>query len=305
MFVELRFSIYFLDIIWKILIVGIFLPAPSEWLGYLAKVFPPLSPFINWFLLYPPGTFPNGQAFACFFINLIYLFELILLFLIAYYIIDPIIEYIRRQYEALYLLIVGFRAEAALRMNYMIDANESILMNIKYNTRRIYRQKLAEASRSSMPINAPLGSDPEGGAHHDAQYHIGAPMSTLDYPPGLDAGLFRRLLSEDPAAANSIMDLQAQIEEKKQRITSRLTALGDRLAISRESIYRDYHHKQSSEMIGSELARGAYRRWQRATELIQLPVEFTLSYATERARQAEKSHLPRRNVDVDVPWEEK
>ena len=66
---EIRFSIYFLDLLSIIFIFGIFTPRPSELIGYLGEEFPPLKPLVNLILIYPVGTFPDGQQWGCYFIN--------------------------------------------------------------------------------------------------------------------------------------------------------------------------------------------------------------------------------------------
>ena len=303
-FVELRFSIYFLDIIWRILILGIFLPDPSEWLGYLGKVFPPLSPFINWFLLYPVGSTPPGQAFACFFINLIYLAELIAVLLFAYYILSPLWSFARRQYTALYLLIIGFKAQLALRMDYMIQTNESILMNIKRTTRDAYRKQLADSSRSQALISSSLGERARSGGdpERDAA-EIYTQEQTAASPSGnsrrITSDMLRKLSHDDPRSANAIIDLQSQIEKKRTLIARQLMDLGERIGVTPESIYRDaYKPSKTARFMGPDNARKMQQRWQRITELIQVPVEYTPSFASARVKAEDRRQKTKHNTEI-------
>lgn len=266
-------------------------------------MFPPLSPLVNWFLLYPVGTLPPGQAFACFFINLLYLFELIAFLLFAYYILSPLWQFARRQYTALYLLIIGFQAQLALRMDYMIQTNESILMNIKRTTRDAYRKQLADASRSQALIGDGIGAksrgDPERDAADAAQQQ--QQQAAMAAPSGrrITSDMLRRLSHEDPRSANAIIDLQSQIEKKRVLIARQLMELGERVGVSPESVYRDaYKPSKTERFMGPDNSRKMQQRWQRITELIQVPVEYTPSFASARVKAEDRRQKPKHNTDI-------
>ena len=288
------------------------MPDPSEWLGYvyhsfhvpflithryLGKVFPPLSPFVDWFLLYPVGAVPPGQAFACFFINLIYLFQLIAVLLIAYYIINPLWQFMRRQYTALYLLITGFRAQLAARMDYMIQTNESILMNIKRSTREAYRRQLADGSRSSNLINEAMGDrrDPERDSVDAQDQQQSLPMMQRR----ITSEMLRKLSHDDPQSATAIIDLQSQIEKKRIRIAKQLMDLGERVGVNPDSIFSEmYKPSRTERFMGHDNARKMQQRWQKITSLIQVPVEYTPSFSAARVKAEDRKRKSKHNTEI-------
>jgi hypothetical protein len=294
MFVELRFLIYWFDLVWKILIFGIFFPAPSEWLGYLGKVFPPFRPLVNWFLLYPPGVFPNGQAFACFFINLIYLFELILLLLIAYYIVNPLFQFLRRQYWALWQLVVGINFGIARRREYMMFFNESLLARQKAEFTQIYKQKLADKSRA-MHIGDELGG---GGAAKDtesadrlSELHANTSIGT-----GIDSAVLRDLIYKDPGMANKVIGLTNSIEEKTTLIRSRIDEMATRLGITDQEVARNFSPQKKRPVWISRM----HRSWQRVTSLMHIPPELTPSFAEGMIQMHDRKQKAKHNISKNA-----
>ena len=263
---------------------------------YLGKVFPPLGWLVDWFLLYPVGSTPPGQAFACFFINLIYLWQLIAVLLFAYYILNPLWQWARRQYTSLYLLIIGFRAQLGVRMDYIIQTNESILINIKSATRDAYRRQIAEASRN-QPIASAIGrADPE---RAEASATSAEDSSTLSFGHRITAEMLRKLSHEDPAAANAIIDQQSQIEEKRLRITKQLIELGSRMGITPERLYAEMGKPSKTErFMGASTSRSMQKRWQQITSLLQVPVEYTPTFASARLKSEMRREKTKHNAEL-------
>ena len=295
MFVELRFTIYFFDLVWKILIFGIFFPAPSEWLGYLGKVFPPFGPIVNWFLLYPAGSFPNGQAFACFFINLIYLFEFILLLLIAYYILNPLWQWARRQYQAAWILIVGLNAGIAKRREFMMFFNGMYLARQKAEFTQIYKQKLSDKSRA-LYIGEELGDrqDPES-ADRASELHINTSIGS-----GVDSAALRNLIYKDPGMANRMIGLTNSIEEKTTRIRERLDDMAGRLGITDQEVLRTFDPTKKRRVWVTRM----HKSWQRVSSLMYMPPELTPSYAEGMIKMQDRKQKAKHNVSKNSIMED-
>ena len=291
MFVELRFMIYWFDLVWKILVVGFFVPAPSEWIGYIGKVIPVLRPLTDWLLLYPPGEFPNGQAFACFFINLIYLFEFILILLIAYYIVNPLWQFARRQYWALWQLVVGIRFGLAARRDYAMFFNESYLARQKAEFREVYRRKLIARSRA-LNIGAEMGGG--GGGDEDPEQQADEPEPHITSPivTGMDSATLHRLMNEDPATASAIIDLNSEIERRSAQIQERLDRIGSRLGITDEEVTKTFAPHKKRPVWKTRMNRS----WQRVTSVMHMPAELTPSYIEALIAADDKARKPVNNI---------
>jgi hypothetical protein len=279
---EVQFMIYWLDLISIILILGLFLPRPSELLGYLGKTFPPLSPFINWFLLFPPGDFPPGPAWGCWFINLFYLFEFFIALMILYFIIWPLVSWAQRYFMNLYTLWVAWRAGWIAHRADVEYYDEVRLMQIDTAIRgQMLREMRLSSNASGGAMGAPrinselIGADLEQGRHQEPQIDM------------------RRHYHQDPAANQMVFELEKSIGADLDAIAAANARLCTRLGVTGRA-------PVAQQPAGGGAARQPRvivmpQAWQRVTALLQIPPELTpafISAQVQRRQMADAMILP-------------
>lgn len=260
-------------------IPGLFLPRPSELLGYLGKTFPPLSPFINWFLLFPPGDFPPGPAWGCWFINLFYLFEFFIALMILYFIIWPLVSWAQRYLQNIYQLWVAWRAGWIAHRADVEYYDEVRLLQIDTAIRgQMLREMRLRASASTAGAAAPrinselIGADIEQGMHQEPQIDM------------------RRHYHQDPAANQMVFELEKSIGADLDAIAAANERLCERLGVTGSA-------PVAPQQAGARQPRVIVmpQAWQRVTALLQIPPELTPAFVSaqmQRRQMADALILP-------------
>lgn len=270
---EFRFSIYFLDLISIILIFGIFTPRPSEYIGYLGKIFPPLSPIVDMVLIYEPGYFPNGQQWACYFINFFYLYEGFIALLIVYYIIDPLWEWLLRSYRAYQSLIMVYRMRIMERRQAMEMFDEALLGSISASY-SILKRKRDHTNWSSyaMPRETMIGDQQQ-----ETRVRVEYPTrseSTAEY-------IKKRRMAEENQ--REIVQL-TRYEMETEKLRKEIAASMDELANSLGAKYSHDNDQSASRK------RKAVKVWQFVTSVFQIPFQATPVYTQQLDRHHRRMH---------------
>lgn len=260
---EFRFSLYFLDLLTIIFIFGIFVPRPTEWIGYLGKIFPPLSPIVDLILIYPAGYFPNGQQWACYFINFFYLYEGFIALLIVYYIIDPLWEWFMRSFRSFQALVVVYRLRLAERRQSMEMFDEALLASVNNH----YAAAKSRRERNSWGSYSFIRSE-IGDGH--VSIKLDGARRTESTSPYIDR---HRIAEENQELMIEYTRLEMEVEEKRQRISKRMQVLAAKIG---------------AQIIPGEDTPSRQRKsskiWQFVTSALQMPFQTTPMFSRHLQR---------------------
>lgn len=201
-------------------------------------------------LIYPPGTFPNGAAWGCFFINLYYLWLGVIFFLFLYYVGDPLFQWLRRSYQAYFALVQSFRLRIAARRAIMEQFDEALLTNIEqtYATADKKRRRVKEGQGGAR-IGAEMASEvaiPISGSRTSLLQRLGAPMN-IDHTQLIE---FTRMEMEN--------------DEKRLLIAQKMDALAAKIGAQ---VTEDTGHPRQE--------RKSHRIWDAVTSFMQMPFQTT------------------------------
>lgn len=258
------------------------MPRPSELLCLLGKKVPPLDWIIKWFLLYPCGKFPNAAAWACYFINFIYLLELILGFLIFYYILDDLYQWFKGILFALWQIYITAKLAIQDRRNYLMDYDEMQLANHYNNYVRLYKR--ADANRANAIGDEMLGASNDIEANRQAA----AGRASSPYH-GIPARSLLALAGQDTRLVGAVLDQAGKNERLREQLGQEMEALASDLGVQYVKKTRSAHAKKKSQKRWS---RSMHQTWERIAAPMAVPMHLSHSYVQTLVREEDARREP-------------